>query len=234
MSDYLEQSPYNPTINPFYGNPEFAENPEPRCPCLLLLDTSTSMNGRPISELNSALIAFKEELMSDSLAAKRVEIGVISFGPVRIDVPFQTVDEFSVPTLQARGDTPMGAAIERAVALLRERKDTYKSNGIAYYRPWIFLITDGSPTDSWHQAAEQIRAGEAEKAFVFYAVGVEGANFSVLKQISVREPLRLVGLRFRELFVWLSGSLQRVSGSTPGDIVPLQNPVTPGGWAAIE
>ena len=38
---------------------EFAENPEPRVPCVLLLDISGSMSGRPIDELNSALVSFK-------------------------------------------------------------------------------------------------------------------------------------------------------------------------------
>jgi uncharacterized protein with von Willebrand factor type A (vWA) domain len=35
---------------PFVGT-EFADNPEPRCACLLLLDNSGSMRGNPISEL---------------------------------------------------------------------------------------------------------------------------------------------------------------------------------------
>ena len=42
-----------------FGAAEFADNPEPRCPCLLLLDTSVSMRGRPIDELNAGLIAFR-------------------------------------------------------------------------------------------------------------------------------------------------------------------------------
>ena len=44
-----------------FGAGEFVENPEPRCPCLLLLDTSHSMQGQPISELNNGLVAFKDE-----------------------------------------------------------------------------------------------------------------------------------------------------------------------------
>jgi len=32
-----------------FGSNEFADNPEPRCPCLLLLDTSHSMQGSPIA-----------------------------------------------------------------------------------------------------------------------------------------------------------------------------------------
>jgi len=56
----------------------FVGNPEPRCPCLLLLDTSHSMQGRAISELNSGMVTFKDQLATDTLAMKRVEIAVVT------------------------------------------------------------------------------------------------------------------------------------------------------------
>jgi hypothetical protein len=46
---------------------EFVDNPEPRCPCLLLLDASTSMTGRPIDELNAGLDTFASQLTGDEL-----------------------------------------------------------------------------------------------------------------------------------------------------------------------
>ncbi|MFN7928917.1 MAG: VWA domain-containing protein [Blastocatellia bacterium] len=214
-----------------FSGVEFADNPEPRCPCILLLDTSGSMSGAKISELNAGLQTFAEELRSDAMAAKRVEIAIITFGPVQTVQYFITPDAFQAPHLVASGDTPMGAAIESAVSLVAERKAAYKANGVGYYRPWLFLITDGAPTDNVSAATAAIREGEASKSLMFYAVGVDGADLNRLAQVAVRQPLKLRGLSFKELFVWLSNSLGTVSRSQPSEAPALTNPVAPDGWA---
>ncbi len=224
---------------------EFADNPEPRCPVVLLLDTSGSMQGQAVSELNDGLKAFKDAIQADRLAALRVEVAIIPFGghvkpiDVRADTstafdpqqPFVTADSFEPPYLLASGDTPMGSAVRQGLQLLRDRKEVYKQNGIDYFRPWMFLITDGKPTDDWQSAAQQLREEENRKGVIFFSVGVEGADMGSLSQFSgQRAPLRLKGLAFSELFQWLSKSLSVVAHSKPGE----QAPLPPVGWAQVD
>ena len=213
---------------------EFAENPEPRCACVLLLDTSGSMQGEAISALNAGLRSFKANLVQDPLAARRVEVAVVTFDSrVQVREDFVTADLFEPPTLTAQGMTHMGAAVHKALDLLQARKATYRANGIAYYRPWVFLVTDGAPQGEpeavVEAAAQRIREEEAAKRVAFFAVGVENADMDRLQQIVVRAPVKLIGLNFVEMFVWLSASMQKVSQSRMDEQVALPPP----GWGAV-
>lgn len=218
-----------------FADLSFVDNPEPRCPCVLLLDTSTSMAGSSIDQLNAGLRQFQKELGNDALASQRVEVAVITFGPVKVVQDFITADHYAPTELIAEGDTPIGGAITEALELIRLRKQQYQANGIAYYRPWVFLITDGAPTDHWEAAARAIKDGERSKSVSFFPVGVDDADIATLKQLSVRAPIKLRGVMFRELFQWLSNSLSSVSHSQVGDQLSLPRPdTTPQGWASIE
>lgn len=228
MSDHT----YNYDEQQPFAAAEFAENPEPRCPCVLLLDTSGSMIGESIDELNKGLQTFRRELFNDSLSMKRVEVAVVTFGPVRVIQDFTTADQFNPPRMEAAGDTPLGAAVGHGLKLLKRRKEVLRNNGIKLFRPWIFLMTDGAPTDKWQHLPPVIQNGEENKSFSFFALGVRNANFEVLRQIAVREPLKLSGVRFHEFFLWLSASLKNVSRSTPGDKVSVPD-YKPYGWAEV-
>jgi uncharacterized protein YegL len=208
---------------------EFAENPEPRCPCVLLLDTSSSMRGAPIAALNEGLRAFRDDLMQDALALQRVEVAVVTFDShVQLVQDFVTVDQFDPPILTAQGYTHMGAAIHQALDMVQARKEQYRANGVAYYRPWVFMMTDGEPQDEPHevveQAAQRLKADEAQKRVAFFAVGVEKANMARLATIAERAPIKLKGLNFVDMFVWLSASMQAVAQSQPDDQLALPPP----------
>ncbi|WP_353931725.1 VWA domain-containing protein [Okeanomitos corallinicola TIOX110] len=215
---------------PIYA--EFADNPEPRCPVVLLLDISGSMSGSPIDQLNAGVATFKQEIEQDATASLRVEVAIITFGgTANLIQDFVTIDQFNPPHLTASGSTSMGAAIQMALREVENRKTEYKNNGIQYYQPWVFLITDGGPTDSWQSAAQQVRQADADRKISFFAVGVQGANMNILSQIAPPNtpPLMLDGLRFADLFRWLSDSMKRVSSSKVGTTQVSLPPVS--GWA---
>ena len=183
---------------------EFAENPEPRCPCVLLLDTSGSMQGAPLDAMLAGLEAFRFDLAVDPLAARRVEIAVVAFdNRIRVVQDFVSPDRFDIPFLNAEGMTHIGAAIEKALDMVEERKARYRQYDVAYYRPWIFLVTDGEPQgeppEAVARATQRLRDAENRKQVAFFAVGVENANMQALANIAVRSPLRLKGLDFREM-----------------------------------
>lgn len=213
---------------------EFAENPEPRCACVLLLDTSGSMQGEAISALNTGLASFKQDLNKDPLASRRVEVAIVTFdNEVKVVQDFVTADQFQPPTLTAQGQTHMGTAIIKALDLVQARKATYRQNGVAYYRPWIFLITDGEPQGEpehiIQQASQRLKADESNKRVAFFAVGVENANLATLGEIVVRTPVKLAGLNFVEMFVWLSKSMEAVSHSRTNEQIALPPP----GWTSV-
>lgn len=213
---------------------EFAENPEPRCPCVLLLDTSGSMSGSAINALNEGLQTFKNTLTEDGLASRRVEIAIVTFdSKVNVVQDFVTADQFEPTTLSAGGATAMGTGIVTGLDMVQNRKTQYRENGITYYRPWIFMITDGEPqgeaNDIIDQASQRIKTEEENKSAAFFAVGVEGANMEKLQNIAARAPVKLNGLNFGEMFVWLSASMQRVSHSKVDEQVDLP----PLGWGTV-
>ena len=220
-----EQIPYTGLDDSNFGGfnaAKFGDNPEPRVACVLVLDVSGSMSGRLIEELNAGLSIFKDTLMADRLASLRAEVAIVTFGgSVTLHTPFTTARDFVPPTLEANGLTPMGEAINQAIDLVIQEKRVYQQTGIQYYRPWIFLITDGEPSDDWQAAAARVKQGERKKEFVFFAVGVEDADMEILQAIAAQPPKKLRETNFRDLFLWLSQSMKAVSISNVGDKLTL-------------
>lgn len=214
----------------------------PHCATVLVLDTSASMSGNKIAELNEGLRILTDELKEDDLAVKRIDLAVITFGKgVEIVRPFTGISAFDPPELTAGGYTPMGEAILEAVRLVEERKAEYRTIGTDYYRPWIFLITDGQPTDmrkgdeTWEKVIAAVHGGEKDHKFLFWALGVDQANMALLREISPpgRTPLMLKEAKWADMFLWLSKSLSQISDSRIGEQISLENPVGPEGWGVI-
>jgi uncharacterized protein YegL len=221
------------------------ENPDPRIACTLLLDTSSSMSGAPIDQLNRGFELFCDEIKKDELAQKRAEIAVITFGSTaRIEIPFTEGRDIQPRRLAASGSTPMGAALNLALDQLQQQKAAYKQAGLEYYRPWLFVLTDGAPTDGqvFTAAASRVRDTEQARGVSVFAVGVgASANMERLKELSAsRVPVKLDGLSFMEFFSWLSASLSAASasnafGTSDANVAQAESteqiPLPPAGWA---
>lgn len=200
----------------------FADNPQPRCPVVLLLDCSSSMAGDPITALHGAVEGFYQEMAADPIASMSVEVCVIAFGAgVRIIRRFQTVadtQDTPLPALVADGQTPMGEAIRLGLRETTERRSFYKYSGMSAYKPWMVLFTDGQPNDNWQEPARQAREISAKGGLVFLGVGIgSSVDMTTLRAIVPADPgaQLLQGLKFRNFFRWLSDSLRVVStGST--------------------
>jgi uncharacterized protein YegL len=207
------------------------DNTEQRTPLVLVLDRSGSMSGAPIDQLNEGLRLLERELKDDAIASKRVRLLVIQFGGMDTAEAvgdWQDAMDFTPVGLEANGTTPTGVAVDLALARIEEEKANFRNAGVAYTRPWLFLMSDGNPTDDWQQAAERCRQAEqANKVAVFpIYVGDAGKPAPVsddavktLGEFSARGAAavkRLDGLKFRELFLWLSASMKVVSQARPG------------------
>lgn len=219
-----------------YFGGEMPNNYEQKCLCTLVLDTSGSMSGEPIRQLNQGLLDFYHAVREDIVAASRLEVSVIAFGSKIMEVqPPALIDQFQMPTLHTSGTTKLVDAVRLAMANTERRKQWYKETGQPYYRPIIVLITDGEPDYDQDVNGLSIAIDDAVsgKKFTFFGLGVEGYNHEKLAQIcpSSTPPLPLAGYRFSAFFKWLSNSISIITKSKEGDAINLP-PVS--GWTQME
>ena len=199
------------------GNAEPDYVSEPHLACCLLVDVSGSMaqNGK-IDQLNSALAQFREQVCTDSLSAKRVEVSVISFGTtVKVETPYVNVSNFAAPILKAGGMTSMGEGIRFALESVHKRCHEYHEMGIECYKPFIMMITDGIPTDDVSGARALIDAREQSGSYGhlrFHAFAVEGADTDMLYTLTNR-VMAVKNNNFASAFNWASKTMQTISNS---------------------
>lgn len=198
----------------------FADNPQPRCPVVLLLDCSSSMVGQPSAMLREAVAQFYAEIASDPIASMSVEICVIALGSnAWVLRGFEPAADAKPPSLpEDCGTTPIGKGIHLGLHEIAERRSYYGRCGTSAYKPWMILMTDGQPTDEWQHAAAQAATLSNKNQLFFMGVGIGAeVDMGTLGKIVPPAPgaHKLKGLHFREFFRWLSDSLRVVSsGST--------------------
>ena len=190
--------------------------------CVFLLDISGSMvRNDAIGKLNAGMSAFKNHMQNDEQIADVVDVAIVTFGEkVTLVHDWTPASEMSAPVLNANGRTPLGEALKLGLEMIEKRKEVYRSNGTPYFRPWIFCITDGQPTDDCYSISLKLKEAEDAKKLIARCVCVENdPNFSKKEIYKIFNPgriLKLEGLDFSGLFEFVSSSLAAVSQSTPG------------------
>lgn len=183
---------------------EQARNQDLKCPLVLLLDTSGSMDGAPIDELNKALVQIKEDILNDKMLSNRLEVGIVAFDDdARVERPIDLISpDTDLPILSIGGVTNLVAGMNKAIELVTDRKNFYKSNGELYYRPFIVLFTDGAPTNTPEEIEEldkNIQKLSDEKRFKFLPFGIDGADMQLLAKLAAQsadERLKNIGTAF--------------------------------------
>lgn len=187
-----------------------------------------------LQELVGGVNLFYDNLLEDDVARYSAEICIVTFGgnSAEVVLDFANLErqegerQEKISSLQARGETPMGEAVNMALDCLEERKKSYKDSGVDYFQPWLVLMTDGEPNGDVAELNRAIsRTNELannRKLTVFpIGIGVE-ADMSCLAKFSPkRPPLRLKGMNFKGFFEWLSSSVSRTSQSMLGSKIKL-------------
>jgi uncharacterized protein YegL len=198
---------------------EEVQNYSQKCCVALVLDTSLSMTGSSIDQLNAGIRSFLKEIEADNAnLGQKLELGIVTFDSKvrRVSEP-KLVEFIQFRSLEVDGTTMMVDGVREGIKMVEQRKEWYKSTGQKYFRPWVIMITDGDP-DSHQQGelpklAAEIRTGMDNEDFWFMAIGVAGAKLSTLELIchEKMKPRMLAGLKFSEFFRWLSSTIADVA-----------------------
>ena len=188
-----------------------------RLPVYLLLDCSGSMSGAPIEAVRQGLKALLMDLKSDPQAIETAFLSVITFdSSAQQLVPLTELMSFKEPKLEASGTTALG----QGLALLEQCIDREVSKSTATtkgdWKPLVFIMTDGQPTDSWEAAAASLKSKKIGD-IIACAAG-DGADSSLLKQITeqVVELNTLTPDALKAFFKWVSRSISLTSSSVNG------------------
>ena len=186
-----------------------------RLPVYLLIDTSESMVGTAIESVRTGLSAMLSALRQNPYALEMGALSIITFGgKAQKLTPLTEVYAFQLPALDVKPGTMLGCAISILDQAITTEivKTTPEQKGD--YKPLVFILTDGQPTDEWHSAFEQFKRNH--KSVIVYAVGCgDDVDFAILKELTENtySMEQMDADAFAKLFVCISSSIQSASGA---------------------
>lgn len=185
-----------------------------RLPVYLLLDTSGSMYGEPIEAVKNGVQMLISTLRSDPYALDTAYLSIITFNSAAQQItPLTELAAIQQPSIDAGGCTALGGALE----LLAKKVDSEITKTTAEvkgdWRPLVFLMTDGEPTDSLTKGLEEFK--KRKFGMVVACAAGQGANTNTLKQITenVVQLDTADSATIKAFFKWVSASISTSSKS---------------------
>jgi uncharacterized protein YegL len=184
-----------------------------RLPIYLLLDTSNSMSGEPITAVQNGVQMVISALQNDPQALETAYISIITFeSVVKQIIPLTELSQFTPPQLIAGGCTSMGEALKFVSESADKEimKNTPDTKGD--WKPMVFIMTDGAPTDDFDSGLEVFKA---HKWGMVVACAVEDADEKLLKRITenVVKLSTADAESIKAFFKWVSQSITMNSKS---------------------
>jgi uncharacterized protein YegL len=203
-----------------------------RLPVYILIDCSESMAGEPMEAVQNGLATMLQQLRRNPHALETVWLSVITFDArAKIAVPLTELSDFTIPTLNIKPGTALGASLR--LLMERIKRDVQKTTADTKgdYRPIVFLLTDGQPTDNWEDAAVALKSVKPKLANI-YAIGCgNDVDFGVLTQITdIAYHIKNVSSdMIAKFFVWMSASVQSMSQGADAPISLEKSPFAENG-----
>lgn len=156
-----------------------------RLPIYLMLDVSESMVGANLRHLQQGLARLIAALRTDPHALESVFLSTIVFaGKARTLTPLTELALFYPPRLPAGSGTSLGAALEHLMDELDRNIIAGSAERKGDWRPVVYLMTDGKPTDDIEPALKRWHAKYAQRV-TLVAIGIGAhADLAVLRRLS--------------------------------------------------
>ena len=184
-----------------------------RLPVYILADVSGSMQGTPIESVKSGIRQLHRDLMSDPQSIESAYLAVITFAEsAQQVVPLTEVAQFVPPDLVAGGQTNLGDALRLLLDAFDHELVRTTADQKGDWRPLVFLLTDGAPTDTdWPAYAQQLR--DRRPANIIAVACGDQADTNALKQVTeiVIQMRDMSPDAFRAFFKFVSASVKQTS-----------------------